>query len=137
MKQGPRRTMSAALQTVDLSPEAVALIKEGTPKPKAAGVSLTAAPVKEEDEQLSTEVNIAYAEPPTPSRWKKASISRESATPLLVSTVHTSFRLPTEIPSALLRASLDRKLQRIKPWTQQDIAAEALTLWLTKHGYLS
>ncbi|MEO6033949.1 MAG: hypothetical protein ABIQ35_01710 [Verrucomicrobiota bacterium] len=131
--------MSAALQTVELSPEAVALIKEGTPKPRAAGVTLAATPVKADEVELSTELekaNNAYAEPPSPSR-KKTSIAKESAAPLLVSTVHTSFRLAPEIPSALLRASLDRKLQRIKPWTQQDIAAEALTLWLTRHGYLS
>jgi hypothetical protein len=35
-----------------------------------------------------------------------------------------------------MRASFDRKLKREKPWTQQDIAAEALSLWLKKHGYL-
>jgi hypothetical protein len=35
-----------------------------------------------------------------------------------------------------MRAPFDRKLKREKPWTQQDIAAEALTLWLKKNGYL-
>jgi hypothetical protein len=35
-----------------------------------------------------------------------------------------------------VRAAFDRKLKREKPWTQQDIAAEALTLRLKKNGYL-
>ena len=47
-----------------------------------------------------------------------------------------SFRLPPEIAQALLKASLDRKLKRLRPWTQQEIAAEALSAWLRKQDYL-
>lgn len=31
---------------------------------------------------------------------------------------------------------MERKLKREKPWTQQDIATEALSLWLKQRGYL-
>ena len=47
-----------------------------------------------------------------------------------------SFRLPPEIAQALLTASLDRKLKRLRPWTQKVIAAEALSAWLRKPGFL-
>jgi hypothetical protein len=44
--------------------------------------------------------------------------------------VSMTFRLPAELSSRLLRVSLDRKLKREKPFTQQDIIAQALALWL-------
>ena len=46
-----------------------------------------------------------------------------------------SVRLPSEIPLKILRAATDRKIARVRPWTQQEIVAEALTLWLRKNGY--
>jgi len=48
-----------------------------------------------------------------------------------------TFRLPAELPDALLRASMDRKLRHVAPWTQQDIVAEALEAWLNRRGYRS
>jgi hypothetical protein len=47
-----------------------------------------------------------------------------------------SVRVPPEIPEGLIRASADRKIKKQKPWTQQDIIAEALSEWLQKHGGL-
>jgi hypothetical protein len=47
-----------------------------------------------------------------------------------------SCRLPHHVAQSLLRASLERKLQRMRPWTQQEIMAEALTGWLRKQGFL-
>jgi hypothetical protein len=43
-------------------------------------------------------------------------------------------RIPPEIQNALIRASFERKMQRQDPWTQQDIAAEALGQSLKKQG---
>jgi len=34
----------------------------------------------------------------------------------------------------LLKASSDRKIKKVHPFTQQDIVAEALTDWLKKNG---
>ena len=52
-----------------------------------------------------------------------------------VSLVSLSVRVPRSLPSRLLRASVDRKLRRARPCTQQEIVTEALTLWLNTHGY--
>ena len=41
-----------------------------------------------------------------------------------------------EIPNALVRASAERKVKRQKPFTQQEIVAEAVTQWLRKNGFL-
>ena len=46
--------------------------------------------------------------------------------------VTVTIRLPTKLVARLLRASADRKIGRIKPWTQQEIVAEALNRWLEK-----
>ena len=49
-------------------------------------------------------------------------------------TVSMTFRLPSELSARLLRVSLDRKLRRSKPFSQQDIIAAALVLWFEKKG---
>ena len=50
--------------------------------------------------------------------------------------VSLNVRIEPEISTALLRASMDRKIQRLDPFTQRDIVAEALADWLRKHAYL-
>ena len=102
-----RRPMNAALETVELPAEALSLIRQGTPQPQIA----QAAP------------------PPEPKRPKPEPMPNAGLAFL-------SFRLPPEIAQALLTASLDRKLKRLRPWTQQEIAAEAISTWLRKQGYL-
>ena len=52
-----------------------------------------------------------------------------------VSLVSMNFRVPAAIPAALLKASSERKMKKTRPFTQQDIVAEALTGWLQKNGY--
>ena len=51
--------------------------------------------------------------------------------------VSLTVRVPRIVPPGLLLASVDRKLKRQRPWTQQEIVAEALIHWLRQHGYLS
>jgi hypothetical protein len=46
-----------------------------------------------------------------------------------------SVRIDPSIAAATLRAMTERKIQGITPATQQDIVAEAMVDWLTKHGY--
>ncbi|WP_395745102.1 hypothetical protein [Prosthecobacter sp.] len=50
--------------------------------------------------------------------------------------VSLNVRIEPEISTALLRASMERKIQRLDPFTQRDIVAEALALWLKANGYL-
>ena len=45
-------------------------------------------------------------------------------------------RIDPAITSALLRASTDRRIAGLTPFTQRDIIAEALTEWMKKRGYL-
>jgi hypothetical protein len=119
MKSEERRPMSAALKTVELPPEALSLIREGTPQPKVDKPKLATIARPEPEE-----------EPKRPVRPKNEPEPSQGLAFL-------SFRLPQEIAQGLLKASLDRKLNRIKPWTQQEITAEALSGWLRKQGYLN
>jgi hypothetical protein len=117
MTESLRRPMSAALRTVELPPEAVSLIKAGSPRP------LTAEKTPEPEQT-------------TNAPRRSAGVKSEAAAEPIPTLGHLSIRLPAELPQALLRASLDRKLKRLRPWTQQDIVADALDAWLRKHGYL-
>ena len=133
-----RRSMSAALRTPELSPEALALIKEGTPRP-VVEKPVVVAPVERSEEVLRPPVMELVADPvdetPKPVR-PRGTPTRELDPMPLGGVAHLSVRLPAEIPQALLRASLDRKLKRLKPWTQQDIVAEAVMQWLKRNGCL-
>ena len=102
-----RRPMNAALETVELSPEALSLIRQGTPQPQIEKAAPAPEPRRPKPEPLPN-AGLAFL----------------------------SFRLPPEIAQALLTASLVRKLKRLRPWTQQEIAADAISAWLRKQGYL-
>ena len=129
--------MSAALKTVDdLTPEALAFIKKGTPTPQVERpvVALpkeAASPKSAPASEGSAPENVA--ETPKIPRTK-ISVQKEEV-PAVVGVVGLSFRLPIELHHALMRASSDRKIKRQQPWTQQEIAAEALSVWLKKGGY--
>ena len=47
--------------------------------------------------------------------------------------ISQTYRLPQTLVARLMRVSLERKLAREKPWTQQDIVAEAVEAWLDSH----
>ena len=131
-----RRPMSAALKTPELNSEALAFIQEGIPKSRLTQAAVE--PIKAKTEMILVPEDSTpepVEDPPKPTRIKTGFPKNDSfvAAPGLA---FTSLRLPAEIAHALLRASFDRKLKREKPSTQQDIAAEALSFWLKKHGYL-
>jgi hypothetical protein len=121
--------MSEAL-TPSLSAEALAFVKAGTPKPAAEAA---AAPKPAEEKVV--EPKATEAQPPKPARTK----TPKAETPLGASggLVSMSVRVPAEIPDGLVRASADRKIKKQKPWTQQEIIAEALAEWLKRSGYLT
>jgi hypothetical protein len=55
----------------------------------------------------------------------------------LAGTGSINARIDPLITTALLRASVERRISRQTPSTQRDIIAEALTDWLKKYGYLT
>jgi hypothetical protein len=112
--------MSATLQTVELPEDALALIREGAPKSLSSG-------------KLSEEHRAPLSSAADQSKETRLKTDDDQA-PGGFS--NTSFRLPASLQQSLLRVSLERKLKRKKPWTQQDIAIEALELWLKKNASL-
>jgi len=51
--------------------------------------------------------------------------------------VSMTFRIPADLPAALLRASVEQKVRRAKPATQQEIVADAIGHWLKARGFLA
>jgi len=72
-------------------------------------------------------------EPPVPKKSPPAKKSPPTTAlpPVLVS---QTYRLPAELVKELTKAAVYRKLDRTAPWSQQDIVAEAIRDWLTKHA---
>lgn len=137
-----RRPMSAALRISDLRPEELAFIKAGTPQPKVMEPAVEARTPPAPGGDKVTEVSnieptaVPKPEPLERARPPKPRMNREPEPEPLAHRINLSIRVPVEIPEGLLRASTDRKLKRIKPNTQQEMAAEAITEWLQRHGYL-
>ena len=74
----------------------------------------------------------AAKRPAKPATQKRAEPPRLLATLLVPVTV----RLRPEIASALKRASLERQLNGVATYTQQDIVEEALLPWLQAEGLI-
>ena len=144
-----RRSMTAALQSAaDLPPEAIALIKAGTPKPlssnpvvippQAVAVVPVTPPAMPDSEQTigSTPPDDLPLEGMVQRRPRgrpKGSGSRAGEEGVRL--VGTSYRLPEDLVFRVMKASAERKIRRIHPWAQQDIVAEALNTWLKAAGY--
>jgi len=122
------------MQKPSLPPEALALIKEGTPRPQTQSAVLAA---PKPDEPRESPPSEAQAPKPAVESQpaSKPKPQRELAAET-VSLVSMNFRVPAGIPAALLKASSERKMKKTRPFTQQDIVTEALTLWLRKNGYI-
>ena len=116
--------MSDALQPASLPPEAIALIKQGTPKPQTETPLMAPAKPREISAPVATSVVESQPKP----RAKKEQAATTS--PLVSACV----RLPADLSQALLKTSLERKMNKTRPFTQQDIIAEALQIWLQKNG---
>lgn len=102
-----RRTLSQALQTSEFSKAAIAFVSGSASQPDES--------IENSDKAQAT------AKSPLPQSPGDTSGG---------GTVSMTFRLPSELCARLLRVSLDRKLKRRKPFTQQDIMAAALAVWL-------
>ena len=117
-----------AVRSPTVPPEALAIIAQGAPKPQTQNPAVAVDTVK-----------VQPATTPRPSvdtdQLARAK-SEKGREPENVAIATATFRLPANIPPALLKASSERKIKKIHPFTQQDIVAEALTEWLQKNGYL-
>ena len=118
-----RRTLGEALQMDRFSDEAIAFVNGATGKPAKKIVPASgAADNSPITDNTSTKSNGVLTEAP-----------RESP-PLTTGTVSMTFRLPSELSTRLMRVSVERKLRRERPFSQQDILAEALAQWLEKNS---
>ena len=124
-----KRTMSQALHAGNLSAEAVAFVAAG-----AAGTTAASAPPPVAATP-ATHVRVPPVAVPT--------VVTESGQPAFVHStlpadrrapVSMTFRLPAELPSALLRVAMERKLRGESPCTQQDIVAQAVREWLERNA---
>jgi len=148
--------MSEALRTVELPAAAIAVIKEGALKPRAGtsvvAVAAQGVPAHQPEPPAKATAEgcaVPGGESPSeitgsegvlasvPSSTRKTKASREVEPEPMPSTASASMtvRLPADIPPKLLRAATDRKIARQRPFTQQEIVAEALAQWLRKNGY--
>ena len=124
----PKRTMSQALHSVNLSAAAAAFVAAGaagnavasTPPPELAPDSRASLPLVATATAAPESRALAFSHSPLPAE-RRAPVSM-------------TFRLPAELPSALLRAAMERKLRGEPPCTQQDIVAQAVREWLERNG---
>ena len=108
-----RRTLTQSLQRTDLSDAALAFVNGSPPPVPATNGDATAETLLENSSKVH-ELPTATTTASSPA------------------TVSMTFRLPAELSARLLRVSLDRKLKRQEPFTQQDIVAVAVADWLKK-----
>lgn len=127
-----RRTMSQALRTDELSAEARAFLAPNGRPPASPLPQPNARPVESPAEASSR----SGASLPPSAAALNLEPSPPAATVLATGVVSMTFRLPADLPAALVRASADRKVRQQKPFAQQDIVADAVRQWLRAHGFL-
>ena len=123
-----KRTMSQALHASKLTGEAAAFVAAG-----AAGATVSSAPAP----GLSQEPRADSAILPLPALALATGDAAFAHAPLPAerhAPVSMTFRLPAELPAALLRVAMERKLRREEPFTQQDIVAQAVREWLERNA---
>ena len=124
----PKRTMSQALHSVNLSAAAAAFVAEGAAGSTAASASL---------DEPAPDSGTSLPEVATPTAAPESRALAFSHSPLPAerrAPVSMTFRLPAELPAALLRAAMERKLRGELPSTQQDIVAQAVREWLERNA---
>ena len=119
-----------------VSPEVRDFIEAGTPKPQFVHTQTA----KKEGEGSPARVPEPTPTALEPEEEKQASApapeqgvhqpTGEIPLPMLIP---QTYRLPQRLVEDLARAAIERKIKRRKPWSQQDIVAEAIKEWLRKH----
>lgn len=122
----PNRSLTEALESARLPEAALAFVN--------AGATIARVQLVDPTSGLKPESPVAAGNMTVPKTLMQPT-STESAPPALPpGPVSMTFRVPADIPEALLRVSMARKLRRLKPWTQQDIVTEAIRNWLCTNG---
>jgi hypothetical protein len=111
-----------------LTPDEQAFLKQKTTTTQE---SIKPKPQKKKETPLMTKPALkeVFAPDTSPASNNPAQYS-------LAGTGSINARIDPLITTALLRASVERRISRQTPSTQRDIIAEALSDWLKKHGYL-
>ena len=120
-----KRTMSQALHASNLGAEALAFVTAG------AATTPTAKP---EPERAEASLLCEGANTPPPTAQVVPSFISSPLPTDRRAPVSVTVRLPAELPPALLRVAMERKLRGERPFTQQDIVAEALREWLERNA---
>jgi len=105
-----------------LTPEEQAFLDTGKPK----SIAKKKQPAKPKEKPAMKTSAALKESPPSAPAPQPASVDYALNT-----------RLAAHLSNALLRASTDRKVQRLSSATQRDIVEEAMADWLKKHGYLN
>ena len=137
-----RRSLVAGIEDLGVDPDvARAFIVQEKPKaePKPLRAVPDASPPAAVAEQSVDEEAGEGTEPSAPARrLAKPAPQKRTELPRLLATllVPVTVRLRPEIASALKRASLERQLNGVATFTQQDIVEEALLPWLRAEGLI-
>lgn len=112
--------------------------REVKPSPVRVVPEPPAQPAAAEEEVEEGRGEEAPAPAAAPKRPAKPAAAKRPDTARLLSTllVPVTVRLRPEVAAALKRASLERQLNGIETYTQQDIVEEALLPWLRAEGLL-
>jgi hypothetical protein len=120
-----RRTLVEGLDTIESGERTVEEQFVYGKKPRKAEPAETTHPAASKPQV------VPDAETPMPVSVKP------KLTPLTgIGRVPVGARVRTELATALKRASLERQLKGIEPYSLQDILEEALVPWLRTHGYI-
>jgi hypothetical protein len=120
-----------------VSPEARDFIQAGIPKSQFVQTdSKKAAEEEPATGILETKAveQRSEAEQPAKKRMPKQVTQPEEEESPLPIRVPQTYRLPQRLVEDLARAAMERKIKRRKPWSQQDIVAEAIGEWLSHHA---
>ena len=104
-----------------ISQEEREFIEAGTPQPRKEPPAPT-----EEPPPVAKEEQAATRKPAE----RRRQMEPEFPTVLISQT----YRLPTDVVRDLTKVAVERKLNRTAPWSQQDIVAEAVREWISKHA---
>ena len=127
-----RRAMSEVIRLGQLSGQAAAFLRgaaTGTEAPQPV------APTQESfSVALPTTAPAMNPPPPLPHQKTMAVEPPPSLSVVVPAIVSVTFRLPARLSVRLASVSAGRKLQRERPFSQQDIVATALDEWLKRHA---
>jgi hypothetical protein len=120
-----------------VSPEARDFIQAGTPKSQFTPTDSKEEAAEEVPATALLETKAveqrSEAEQPAKKRMPKQVTEEGEESPLPI-LVPQTYRLPQRLVEDLARAAMERKIKRRKPWSQQDIVAEAIGEWLSHHA---